>query len=207
MNLVERYIAAVQRELPEAKREEIGRELNANIMDQLDALREQQGSLDDVQTVAVLKHMGHPRAVAHQFVPPQPLISLGYMALYKNTLFMVFGILFLLQIADSTVDWLSSSEMGLFLYLKSVASGFLEDAIFAFSAITLGFWAMSQQQPLQQDPVILCLLGHVLYPISSKKQNHPNKDSRQQYRIDSLCAQIRGSQETDIRDEESTYSK
>jgi hypothetical protein len=151
MNLVERYIAAVQRELPEEKREEIGRELNANIMDQLDALREQQGNLDKEQTVAVLKKMGHPRAVAHQFVPPQPLISLGYMALYKHTLFMVFGILFLLQIAGSTVDWLSSSQMGLFLYLKSVASGFVEDAIFAFSAITLGFWAMSQQQPLQQD--------------------------------------------------------
>ena len=31
MELVERYIAAVQRELPESKRQEIGRELNANI--------------------------------------------------------------------------------------------------------------------------------------------------------------------------------
>jgi len=67
MNLVERYIADVQRELPEEKREEIGRELNANIIDQLDALREQQGSLDKEQTVAVLNKMGHPRAVAKQF--------------------------------------------------------------------------------------------------------------------------------------------
>ncbi len=151
MNLVERYIAAVQRELPEAKREEIGRELNANIMDQLDALTEQQGELDDARIVAVLKKMGHPRTVAQQFVPPQPLISLGYMSLYKHTLFMVFGILFLLQVAGTTVEWLSSSQMGLFLYLKGLASGFLEDAMFAFSAITLGFWFMSSQQPKQQD--------------------------------------------------------
>ena len=41
MELVDRYIAAVQRELPEDKRQEISRELKANICDQLDALAEQ----------------------------------------------------------------------------------------------------------------------------------------------------------------------
>ena len=75
MELVKRYIAAVQRELPDTKRDEIGRELHANIMDQLDALQEQKGQLTDFDIAAVLKSMGHPRAVAEQFVPPQPLIS------------------------------------------------------------------------------------------------------------------------------------
>ncbi|MDT8427464.1 MAG: hypothetical protein RQ757_01715 [Pseudomonadales bacterium] len=150
MNLVQRYIAAVQRELPEAKREEIGRELNANIMDQLDALREQQGNLEDAHIATVLKQMGHPRTVAQQFVPPQALISPGYMSLYRHTLFMVLGILFLLQVAGTTVEWLSSSQMGLFQYLRSLANGFLEDAMFAFSTITLGFWVMSRQQPNRQ---------------------------------------------------------
>ena len=111
MELVKRYIAAVQRELPQAKRDEIGRELNANIMDQLDMLSEQQGELTDTDIAAVLKQMGHPRTVAQQFVPPQPLISPGYMALYKNTLFMVLGVLFLLQVVDSTSAWLGSSQM------------------------------------------------------------------------------------------------
>ena len=102
MELVKRYIAAVQRELPQAKRDEIGRELNANIMDQLDSLVEQQGQLTDTDVAALLKKMGHPRTVAQQYVPPQPLISPGYMPLYKNTLFMVLGILFLLQVVDAT---------------------------------------------------------------------------------------------------------
>ena len=151
MDLVQRYIAAVQRQLPESKQQEIGRELQANIMDQLDALAEQKGELADTDIVAVLKHMGHPRVVARQFVPPQPLIRLSYMPLYQNTLFMVLGILFLLQVVQTTVSWLSSADMGLVRYLFSLASGFLDDAIFGFACITLGFWAMSRQPPTQSD--------------------------------------------------------
>lgn len=150
MELVKRYIAAVQRELPETKRDEIGRELNANIMDQLDALAEQQGELSDTDVAAVLKQMGHPRAVAQQFVPPQPLISPGYMSLYKNTLFMVLGILFLLQMVDSTSAWLSS-QMSFLLYMKSLASGFMQDVLLGFTSITLAFWLMSRFEPRQSS--------------------------------------------------------
>lgn len=145
MDLVTRYIAAVQRELPENKRDEIGRELKANIMDQLDSLTEQQGKLSEADIAAVLKQMGRPRTVAQQFVPPQPLIRLSYMPLYQYTLFMVLGILFLLQVVGTTVNWISSSDMGLVRYLLSLASGFLEDAIFGFASITAAFWLMSRE--------------------------------------------------------------
>lgn len=152
MDLVQRYIAAVQRDLPEAKRQEIGTELNANIMDQLDALTEQQGSLSDADIAAVLKQMGHPRTLAQQFVPPQPLVSPGYMPLYTNTLFMVLGILFLLQTVESTTAWLASSQLSFLMYLESLASGFLHDAILAFASITLGFWLMSRSEPRPHSP-------------------------------------------------------
>ena len=151
MELVQRYIAAVQRELPEPKRDEIGRELNANIMDQLDALAEQQGALTDTDIANVLKQMGHPRTVAQQFVPPQPLISPGYMSLYKNTLFMVLGILFLLQMVDSTSAWLASNQISFFLYMKSLASGFMQDVLLGFTSITLGFCLMSRFEPRQSS--------------------------------------------------------
>lgn len=149
MDLVKRYIAAVQRELPEAKRDEIGRELNANIMDQLDALTEQLGELTDADVAAVLKQTGRPRLVAQQFVPPQPLIRLSYMPLYQYTLFMVLGILFLLQVVGTTVTWISSDDMGLIRYLLNLANGFLDDAIFGFASITFGFWVMSRHAPDQ----------------------------------------------------------
>jgi hypothetical protein len=151
MELVQRYVAAVQRELPEAKREEIGRELQANIMDQLDALAEQNGALTQDDIASVLKQMGHPRTVAQQFVPLQPLISLGYMRLYKHTLFMVLGILFLLQIVESTSAWLSSIQMGLISYLHSLISGFMHDSLLGFTSITLAFMLMSRLEPTQQS--------------------------------------------------------
>ncbi|MDP2715038.1 hypothetical protein [Rheinheimera sp.] len=150
MDLVQRYIAAVQRELPQTKRDEIGRELNANIMDQLDMLSEQRGELAEADIAAVLKQMGHPRTVAQQFVPPQPLISPGYMSLYKSTLFMVLGILFLLQVVDSTSAWLSS-QMSFLLYMKSLASGFMQDVLLGFTSITLAFWLMSRFEPGQSS--------------------------------------------------------
>jgi hypothetical protein len=139
MELVKRYIAAVQRELPKEKQQEIGRELNANIMDQIDALTEQQGQLSDAQLSALLIDMGHPSQVARQFVPLQPLINTDLMPMYKNTLFMVLGILFLLQTVKTTAAWLSSVDMGLISYLHGLASGFIESACFGFTAITLAF--------------------------------------------------------------------
>jgi len=145
MELVTRYVAAVQRELPESKRDEIGRELRANIMDQLDALQEQRGELSDADIAVVLKQMGRPRTVAQQFVPPQPLIRLAWMPLYKYTLFMVLGILFLLQVVDTTITWLASQNMGLIRYFWHLAGGFLDAATFGFASITLAFWLMSQQ--------------------------------------------------------------
>lgn len=152
MDMVERYIAAVQRELPENKRQEIGRELNANIMDQLDALAEQQQEpLSEQEIAGVLKQMGHPRAVAQQFVPPQPLISPHYIPLYQHTLLIVLGLQFFLQLLDSTSAWLAHSQIGPLLYMKSLASGFFQDAMLGFTSTTVVFWLMSRKHPKQES--------------------------------------------------------
>lgn len=143
MELVERYVAAVQRELPESKRQEIGRELNANIMDQLDALREQQGQLSEDDVVAVLKQMGRPRAVAYQFIPPKALVAAEDMPLLKPTLYMVLGVLFVLQVIGATTHWMGSSDGNLIRFLLQLAAGFMADACFAFTAIVLSFAAVN----------------------------------------------------------------
>jgi hypothetical protein len=143
MELVERYVAAVQRELPEAKRQEIGRELNANIMDQLDALKEQQGQLSDDDVAAVLKQMGRPRTVAYQFIPPKALVAAEDMPLLKHTLYMVLGVLFVLQVIGATTHWMGSSDGNLIRFLLQLAAGFMTDACFAFTVIVLSFAAVN----------------------------------------------------------------
>ena len=147
MDLVTRYIAAVQRELPAAKREEIARELQANIMDELDALTAAQGALSDADVSQLLKQMGHPRQVARQFVPEQPFINASYMPIYRYTLTLVLGILFLIQVVKSTFGWLSYADVGLISLVFSIAAGWIDDACFAFTAITLGYFVISKQTP------------------------------------------------------------
>lgn len=143
MELVERYVAAVQRELPETKRQEIGRELSANIMDQLDALKDQNGQLSEDDIAAVLKQMGRPEAVANQFVPPKALVAAEDMPLLKHVLYMVLGVLFVVQIVGSTTQWMGSSEGHLIHFLLQLAAGFMADACFAFTAIVLSFAAVN----------------------------------------------------------------
>ena len=153
MELVTRYIAAVERELPLAKQQEIARELKANIMDQIDALTEQQGQLNDKDIADLLLAMGHPRQVARQFCPPQPLINGALMPLYKNTLFMVLGILFLLTTVTVTATWMTNADMGLIGFIHGLASGFIESACFAFTTITLTFMLISlnRSEPRNQQ--------------------------------------------------------
>lgn len=143
MELLKRYIAAVQRHLPDNKKQEIGRELEANIMDQLDAVAEHE-PLTDATIATVLKKMGHPKQVAMEFVPPKPLISVDYLPAYKYTLYIVLGILFVLQIINTTINWLHA-DFGLVLYLKSILSGLIKDGSFAFTVITITFILMSAQ--------------------------------------------------------------
>lgn len=143
MELVERYVAAVQRELPESKRQEIGRELNANIMDQLDALKEQRGQLSEDDVAAVLKQMGRPRVVAYQFIPPKALVAAEDMPLLKHTLYMVLGVLFVLQVIGATTHWMGSSDGNLIRFMLQLAAGFMADACFAFTVIVLSFAAVN----------------------------------------------------------------
>ena len=61
LNLLQKYIHAVKQELPLAQREDIGRELQANILDQLDAIQEQTGrEASQYDIAAVLEKHGHP---------------------------------------------------------------------------------------------------------------------------------------------------
>ncbi|MGM0906228.1 MAG: HAAS signaling domain-containing protein [Pseudomonadota bacterium] len=146
MDMVERYIAAVQRELPEKKRDDIGRELKANILDQIEALEAQQGSVSDAEVAELLKTMGHPRRVALQFCPPTPLVTAQLMPLYLHTLYMVLGVLFVISTIEITSRWLGGTEMSLLLFMKGLASDFLASAYFAFTAITIGFAVMSRSR-------------------------------------------------------------
>jgi hypothetical protein len=146
MDLLERYLAAVAHHLPECKQADVTRELRANILDQLDAAREDSRDIsDDTLLREVLIEFGPPRAIADRFHPSPPLILPEYLPIYQWTLILFLGVLFLIQVAQSSVLWLSSDSMSVLRLLKSVASGFIEDGSVAFAVISLAFWLSSQR--------------------------------------------------------------
>lgn len=153
MDLLERYLAAVEQELPVAKKQDVIRELRANILDKLDVLGEQSpGQPDKALLHEVLVELGPPRAMAHRFDPPQPLIRNDHIPIYRYTLFLVFGVLFLIQLVSASFLWLGSEQVGFPLMLKAMAGGFIGDASFAFTVITVGFWVMGRQQESDCPP-------------------------------------------------------
>lgn len=157
MDLVERYIAAVKRELPANKRDDIARELEANIMDKVEALEAEHGTLNDQQLSELLLNMGHPRSVAREFCPPMPLVSARLMPIYLNTLYMVLGILFVISSLEVATRWLSGTDMSLLLYMKALASEFLNASYFAFTWVTIGFIVMTRdRKERNKDDDILC---------------------------------------------------
>ncbi len=173
MDMVERYIAAVQRELPEKKRDDISRELKANILDQIDALESQQGSVSDAEVAGLLKAMGHPRKVALQFCPPTPLVTAELMPLYLHTLYMVLGVLFVISTVEITGRWLGGAEMSLLLFMKGIASDFLASGYFAFTTITIGFAVMSRSRKKETAEVAgTCKWSPEKLPAAGKSWQH-----------------------------------
>lgn len=173
MDMVERYIAAVQRELPEKKRDDISRELKANILDQIDALESQQGSVSDAEVAELLKVMGHPRKVALQFCPPTPLVTAQLMPLYLHTLYMVLGVLFVISTVEITGRWLGGAEMSLLLFMKGIASDFLASGYFAFTTITIGFAVMSRSRTKETAEVPgICKWSPEKLPAAGKSWQH-----------------------------------
>ena len=173
MDMVERYIAAVQRELPEKKRDDISRELKANILDQIDALESQQGSVSDAEVAELLKVMGHPRKVALQFCPPTPLVTAELMPLYLHTLYMVLGVLFVISTVEITGRWLGGAEMSLLLFMKGIASDFLASGYFAFTTITIGFAVMSRSRKKETAEVAgTCKWSPEKLPAAGKSWQH-----------------------------------
>ena len=144
MELVDRYISAVQRYLPDEKRSDIGRELKAHLLDQLDSQQDELGrQLTDDEVTATLQQWGHPRQVAVKYVPPTPLVSSELMPVYKQTLIYVFGLIFLLQCLGSSIHFLQTDYFKTLQFLMQLLFGFFDSAATAFMVVTLLFYAYS----------------------------------------------------------------
>lgn len=140
METVDRYMNAVAQALPERRRDEITRELRANILDSLESIREQQGREPTTgEIAAVLVALGHPQQVAASFLPPQQLVTADLFPLYRQSLHYGVILVFILGLIQFSISFLSSGYMdfiGLF-------HGFVMKGLITFTVITGLFYLFS----------------------------------------------------------------
>ncbi|HEY0893676.1 MAG TPA: hypothetical protein VGE32_11515 [Cellvibrio sp.] len=140
METIDRYMHAVAQALPERRRDEITRELRANILDSLESIREQQEREPTAgEVAAVLVALGHPQQVAASFLPPQQLVTTDLFPLYKQSLHYGVILVFILGLIQFAISFLNSGYMdfiGLF-------HGLVMKGLITFAVITGLFYIFS----------------------------------------------------------------
>jgi hypothetical protein len=139
-NYIERYIYAVTKRLPEAVREEVKSELQANINDMLP------NNSTEADVEKVLKTLGHPRILAKNYETNERyVISPWFYADYINTLKIVMTIVVSIFITLGFLDGIINLEQNsLFLQIvdiwAKIFSNAFQGVLVSFAWVTAIFW-------------------------------------------------------------------
>jgi hypothetical protein len=138
MELIDRYIYAVGRRLPKKQREDIQKELQSLIMDELEAgSGGKEPAEEDI--AAVLKKMGSPQEVAAKYTGrPQYLIGPELFPVYKIVAAIVFTVMSATLLITFIVNLLSGGGNVLMQFLAMLAQ-IVTGAASALGFITLAF--------------------------------------------------------------------
>ena len=108
MELVERYLQAVGRYLPEARRADILSELGGNLREEMEDRAERQGQpLSEEEQAEVLRRYGQPVAVAARYSSAPPLIGAEIAPFYWFTLRRVTPLVVAIVVFAQVVVWVT----------------------------------------------------------------------------------------------------
>lgn len=140
MNLIDRYISAVAQQLPASRRDDIARELKANILDRLESFAEEHGRpTTPADESAILRELGHPRQVAAGYLPPRQLVSPAWFPFYTQCLSYGLAIVMLIQLLGFGVSLLSGGGFN----VSGLLGGAIHAALIMFACVTGVFYALS----------------------------------------------------------------
>lgn len=140
LDLLERYLQAVGKYLPEETRTETLRELRANLLDEMDARAESQGrTLEEGDVVAVLRAHGKPEAVALRYLPQRSLIGPAIYPFYLYTLRRAMPIWFFAYTLAKVVELADGRRVTFARALAEYGSGMIPAALAMIACITLVF--------------------------------------------------------------------
>ena len=152
MQLLDRYLYAVGNHLPPTKRDDILRELRANILDSVEAREAELGrplTLDEEEVL--LKNYGHPTLVGTRYWPKQYLIGPTVFPYYIFALKTVLPIALLVYVVVNAVGL--ATQQFTFHHLADVFFGVQGLLLITAAWITLGFVVLEYAQPHIREKV------------------------------------------------------
>ena len=94
MNLIDRYVREIGRQLPPKTRADIEKEIRSAVEDALEDRSKKDGrAIDEEMTIAVLKEYGNPEKVAASYLPEQYLIGPQLFPVFWLVARIVFAVL------------------------------------------------------------------------------------------------------------------
>ena len=140
MKLIDRYISAVAQQLPASRRDDITRELKANILDRLESFAEEHGRpTTPADESAILRELGHPRQVAAAYLPQRQLVSPHWFPIYTQCLSYTSAIVILVQLLSIGAALLGGSNIS----VGGLLGGIIHGLLTMFACITGIFFVLS----------------------------------------------------------------
>lgn len=172
MNLIERYLQAISRELPVSQQEDILKELRSSLYDALEG--EGDEPITDERAAAIIKQMGSPRHVAASYYPAGqyvigPALYPMFMTILKIVLVTILSVqAVLIGLSFGTAVTTRSLIQDMFGLLASLPA--------AAGWVVLIFWAIQRFEPNAVpeesafDPYKLPALESYTEPVSRFEQ-------------------------------------
>ncbi len=139
MNLIDRYVYHVGKQLPEKSREDLKREIRSLVEDSLeDRSRASGRPIDEAMTVEVLKEFGRPEKMAASYVPERYLISPRMFPIFWLVVRIVMTVLFAIMLVKLFIGVAQVDANFVQLIIQTVM-GFASGAISALGNIVIVF--------------------------------------------------------------------
>ena len=139
MNLIDRYVYHVGKQLPEKSREDLKREIRSLVEDSLeDRSRASGRPIDEAMTVEVLKEFGRPEKMAASYVPERYLISPRMFPIFWLVVRIVMTVLFAIMLVKLFIG-VAQVEANFVQLIIQTVMGFASGAISALGNIVIVF--------------------------------------------------------------------
>jgi hypothetical protein len=140
MNLIDRYVSAVAQQLPPSRRDDIARELKANILDRLESFADEHGRPSTpADESAILRELGHPRQAAAGYLPPQQLVSPNWFPFYTQCLAYGLAIVVLVQLLGVGVTLIGGGKAS----FGGLIGGLIHGSLIMFASVTGVFYLLT----------------------------------------------------------------